>query len=115
VAVFICYNIFIVPYRCAFYPDLSSAVILALDYVGDLCLLLDVLVLSHTSFLDRGIVVRDLTLIRQQYSWLWFDFLTSLPLLDLLMLYTGMQPALRIPRLFKIPQLLGRYYFYLHF
>ncbi|KAJ0050365.1 hypothetical protein NL108_018089, partial [Boleophthalmus pectinirostris] len=82
---------------------------LVLDYVCDGIYILDIAVRLHTGFLDQGLLVRDLSRLRQTYVrtvQCWLDLGSVLPT-DLLYLWAGPDytPLLRFNRLLRLTRL----------
>ncbi|CAL8076752.1 unnamed protein product [Calicophoron daubneyi] len=63
------YNAFVLPMRSAFpqFHELSIPTWMFFDYVIDIIYLLDIVVGMRTGFLDQGLLVRDLKLLRKAY------------------------------------------------
>lgn len=80
-----------------------TALWIGLDGLADLIYLADILVQFRTSYLEKGLVVRDARKIATRYLWsrkFAFDSLALLPF-DLFQSVTGIQPLLRFPRFLK--------------
>ncbi|KAM7539969.1 hypothetical protein Aperf_G00000029930 [Anoplocephala perfoliata] len=80
-----------------------TALWIGLDGLADLIYLVDILVQFRTSYLEKGLVVRDARKIATRYLWsrkFAFDSLALLPF-DLFQSVTGIQPLLRFPRFLK--------------
>ncbi|KAM6934561.1 cyclic nucleotide-gated channel alpha-4 [Xenentodon cancila] len=81
---------------------------LTLDYLSDLLYAADMIITLHAGYLDQGILIRDLTLLKKRYlhskHFLWD--LTSLLPTDFLYFAFGIKtPLVRINRLLRIPRL----------
>ena len=76
---------------------------ICLDAVADLIYLTDIMVQFRTSYLEKGLVVKDTRKIATRYLWSRSFALDSLALLpfDLFQSVTGIQPLLRFPRFLK--------------
>lgn len=80
-----------------------TALWIGLDGIADLIYLADIMVQFRTSYLEKGLVVKDARKIATRYLWsrkFAFDSLALLPL-DLFQSVTGIQPLLRFPRFLK--------------
>ncbi|XP_072554151.1 cyclic nucleotide-gated channel alpha-4 [Paramormyrops kingsleyae] len=104
------YNWVIIICRTCFYDiDYNYlALWLTIDYISDLLYMADIIIKFHTGYLEQGILVRDLTRLRQHYMhsshFLW-DVLSILPT-DLLYFRLGIHcPLVRINRLLRSPRL----------
>ncbi|TNN03814.1 hypothetical protein fugu_000843 [Takifugu bimaculatus] len=81
---------------------------LTLDYLSDLMYIVDMIITVHTGYLDQGILVKDLTQLKQRYlhSKAFLRDLASLIPTDLLYFVFGIQtPLVRINRLLRMPRL----------
>ncbi|KAF3694602.1 Trafficking protein particle complex subunit 10 Epilepsy holoprosencephaly candidate 1 protein [Channa argus] len=79
-----------------------------LDYISDLMYMLDMVITAHTGYLDQGILIKDLTLLRKRYlgSKCFLRDLASLLPTDLLYFVCGTQtPLVRINRFLRFPRL----------
>ncbi|EUB63656.1 cGMP-gated cation channel alpha-1 [Echinococcus granulosus] len=99
------YNLWTAIMRQAFHEVQKdkTALWIGLDGVADLIYLADIMVQFRTSYLEKGLVVRDARKIATRYLWsrkFAFDSLALLPF-DLFQLVTGIQPLLRFPRFLK--------------
>uniref|UniRef100_A0A5K3ER17 Cyclic nucleotide-binding domain-containing protein n=1 Tax=Mesocestoides corti TaxID=53468 RepID=A0A5K3ER17_MESCO len=80
-----------------------TALWISLDGIADLIYLADIMVQLRTSYLEKGLVVRDARKIATRYLWsrrFACDGLALLPF-DLFQSITGIQPLLRFPRFLK--------------
>lgn len=99
------YNFIVVPLRCGFFPFLVSPALIFFDYVGDVLMLVDLFIQTRTAFRDRGVWIVDFDDVwrhRTHTVWFVFDVLGSVPILDFVMIGTGMNAAWRLPRLFRM-------------
>ncbi|XP_028250280.1 cyclic nucleotide-gated cation channel alpha-4 [Parambassis ranga] len=81
---------------------------LTLDYLSDLLYFIDIIIKLHTGYLDQGILVKDLTLLKKRYlrSKLFLGDLVSLLPTDFLYFVFGTQtPLVRINRLLRVTRL----------
>ena len=97
------YNAIVLPLRIGFMPDNASPALLFFDYLGDLVFVLDIAINFRLRYMEKGTEVRDVDAIRSRYlsSWFAVHVVGSVPL-DLLMLYTGMQPLLRMNKWLRV-------------
>lgn len=105
VAIATVYNFWTAIMRQAFHEIQKdkAALWIGLDGVADLIYLADIMVQFRTSYLEKGLVVRDARKIATRYLWsrkFAFDSLALLPF-DLFQSVTGIQPLLRFPRFLK--------------
>ncbi|KAL5112896.1 Cyclic nucleotide-gated channel rod photoreceptor subunit alpha [Taenia crassiceps] len=105
VAIATVYNLWTAIMRQAFHEIQKdkAALWIGLDGVADLIYLTDIMVQFRTSYLEKGLVVRDARKIATRYLWsrkFAFDSLALLPF-DLFQSVTGIQPLLRFPRFLK--------------
>ncbi|XP_056904545.1 cyclic nucleotide-gated cation channel alpha-4 isoform X1 [Takifugu flavidus] len=106
----IVYNSVIIILRTCFTTIALSylPVWLTLDYLSDLMYIVDMIITVHTGYLDQGILVKDLTQLKQRYlhSKAFLRDLASLIPTDLLYFVFGIQtPLVRINRLLRMPRL----------
>ncbi|VDM32485.1 unnamed protein product [Hydatigera taeniaeformis] len=99
------YNLWTAIMRQAFHEIQKdkAALWIGLDGVADLIYLADIMVQFRTSYLEKGLVVRNSRKIATRYLWsrkFAFDSLALLPF-DLFQSVTGIQPLLRFPRFLK--------------
>ncbi|KFD61697.1 hypothetical protein M514_02132, partial [Trichuris suis] len=109
VALCFAYNAVVIPLRSSFVVQKSSNLSywILFDYVCDLLYLMDiVLVKTRLQTVQNGIRITDVGILRKYYlkRWVFLTDLFSLLPLDLLYLYPPLRfkPILRLPRLFKI-------------
>jgi hypothetical protein len=82
-----------------------------LDYVTDLIFLLDIYIQSRKGYMENGALVLDILKTRYHYMktfGFWLDCLSVIPL-DLLYFMFGINPVLRLARLFKLHRFLAFY------
>ncbi|KTF90551.1 hypothetical protein cypCar_00024092 [Cyprinus carpio] len=102
----ICYNWVIIIFRTCFYAieEKFVATWLTLDYICDLFYVLDTVIGFRTGFLEQGILVRDLSLLKKRYmrsSRFKWDIASLLPT-DLLYLKLGIHtPLVRVNRFLR--------------
>ncbi|XP_016344487.1 cyclic nucleotide-gated cation channel alpha-4 [Sinocyclocheilus anshuiensis] len=102
----ICYNWVIIIFRTCFYAieEKFVATWLTLDYICDLFYVLDTVIGVRTGFLEQGILVRDLSLLKKRYmrsSRFKWDIASLLPT-DLLYLKLGIHtPLVRVNRFLR--------------
>eukprot|EP00066_Takifugu_rubripes_P016291 XP_011605557.1 PREDICTED: cyclic nucleotide-gated cation channel alpha-4 [Takifugu rubripes] len=106
----IVYNSVIIILRTCFTTIALSylPVWLTLDYLSDLMYIVDMIITVHTGYVDQGILVKDLTQLKQRYlhSKAFLRDLASLIPTDLLYFVFGIQtPLVRINRLLRMPRL----------
>nr|CDS34695.1 cyclic nucleotide gated cation channel [Hymenolepis microstoma] len=99
------YNLWTAILRQAFHEVQKgrTALWIGLDGVADLIYLADIMVQFRTSYLEKGLVVKDTRKIATRYLWsrnFASDSLALIPL-DLFQLVIGIQPLLRFPRFLK--------------
>ncbi|XP_062311525.1 cyclic nucleotide-gated cation channel alpha-4, partial [Osmerus eperlanus] len=106
----ISYNWVIIIARACFY-DLEEnflAVWLTLDYIFDFLFVIDTIIKFRTGYLEQGILVRDIALLKKHYlssSGFLLDLVSILPT-DLLYIYFGIHsPLVRINRFLRSPRL----------
>ncbi|XP_030642488.1 cyclic nucleotide-gated cation channel alpha-4 [Chanos chanos] len=104
------YNWVIIICRTCFYMIEQSylAAWLTLDYISDLVYVADMFIRIRTGFLEQGILVRDLSRLKQRYlrsSRFRWDVASLLPT-DLLYLHFGIHtPLVRVNRFLRTPRL----------
>ena len=101
--VIILYNCVVIPFRIGFEPSRQRWEYYLFDYLGDCILIADVVGNFYLAYLSKmGFFVRDLQSIRHHYLTTWFvyDVISVLPL-DFIMISTGMNALVRLPRLLK--------------
>ncbi|XP_046902455.1 cyclic nucleotide-gated cation channel alpha-4, partial [Hypomesus transpacificus] len=106
----ISYNWVIIIARTCFY-DLEEnflVVWLTLDYIFDFLFVIDTIIKFRTGYLEQGILVRDVALLKKHYlssSGFLLDLVSILPT-DLLYIYFGIHsPLVRINRFLRSPRL----------
>ena len=106
IAGFTLYNAILLPLRIGFMPDEQSPAILFFDYLGDVIFALDIAINFRLRYMEKGTEIRDVDAIKRRYLSTWFGLhvVVSLPL-DLVMVYTGMQPLLRMNKWLRLVDL----------
>ncbi|VDN96774.1 unnamed protein product [Rodentolepis nana] len=99
------YNLWTAILRQAFHEVQKgrTALWIGLDGIADLIYLADIMVQFRTSYLEKGLVVKDTRKIATRYLWsrnFASDSLALIPL-DLFQLVIGIHPLLRFPRFLK--------------
>uniref|UniRef100_A0A0V0J2R5 Cyclic nucleotide-binding domain-containing protein n=2 Tax=Schistocephalus solidus TaxID=70667 RepID=A0A0V0J2R5_SCHSO len=100
------YNLWSTILRQAFAEEVQAGralVWIVLDGLADLIYVTDIVVQFRTSYLEKGLVVKNSRKIAQHYVWtkaFFLDLLALLPL-DIFQLFIGVQPLLRFPRFLK--------------
>ncbi|VDK87880.1 unnamed protein product [Dibothriocephalus latus] len=100
------YNLWSTILRQAFAEEVQvgrALVWIIIDGLADFIYVMDIVVQFRTSYLEKGLVVKNSRKIAQHYVWtkaFFLDFLALLPL-DLIQLFIGVQPLLRFPRFLK--------------
>jgi hypothetical protein len=110
------YNAVTIPYRLTFWSSpvelsIDVSINVALDAVSDLCFFVEIFLALRTGFVDNGVLVLDRRRVWQRYKRGWFlvDLITAVPF-DLLQLIFGrVVPAVRIPKLLRILQVVHHY------
>eukprot|EP01114_Cavostelium_apophysatum_P007490 TRINITY_DN1959_c0_g1_i2.p1 TRINITY_DN1959_c0_g1~~TRINITY_DN1959_c0_g1_i2.p1 ORF type:complete len:732 (+),score=190.57 TRINITY_DN1959_c0_g1_i2:112-2307(+) len=115
VSIFVIYNAIVIPIRFGF-RDLwfegvkshpTHVMFLVIDYLGDICFLLDIMINFRMAYMDHGIVHTDTKKIARHYlrsRFIW-DALASLPL-DFFSFDIATHALLRLPRLIRLNRVL---------
>lgn len=75
------YNLITIPLRSTFDIERTSAINVALDIVADIAYAVDIVIVFHTGFYCRGMLVTDKREIAKAYyrSYFWLDVVSTLP------------------------------------
>lgn len=105
------YNVAVIILRMCFddvQTDELLLVWLVLDYSTDLIFVIDILVQTRVGFLEQGLMVKDTKRLTMEYIHSWkfpVDVFSILPT-DFVYFATGIMPALRLNRIFKLIRVL---------
>jgi CRP-like cAMP-binding protein len=100
---FVLWNSAMTPLLIAFEPHSTNPFVLAISYLGDVVMILDIALSFRVRFIKNGHEMSDVRDIRAHYLHGRFALhvLASLPL-DLCMIATGIQPYLRLNRILRV-------------